>query len=196
MVNLTRQHALHSHPLSVCEISDHPSPPFLDSVSTRYRGIQRNCSLAPKENIVNPKMRAAAPKTQLEPFTAADAHEAAAVFSLAFADDPVERVMCSEVSAEQKRVIRAEEYQRGLELPGAHVVKAVDTTDGKLIGAVGFLGSGGLQWMLPLREGAEDTERRINATVAERREKVLQGQWNDVWGESFLSVYFFHLPMF
>jgi hypothetical protein len=183
MVNLTRQHALHSHPLSICEFSDHPSPPFLDSTSTRFRGLQRNCSLAPKESISNPKMRAAAPKTQLQPFAAADAHEAAVVFSLAFADDPVEKVMCSEVSAEQKCAIRAEEYERGPELPGAHVIKAVDVANGKLVGAVGFIDAGGLQWMLPPREGAGEMERGINMAVAERREKVLQGQYNDVWGK-------------
>ena len=196
MVNLTRQHALHSYPLAICKLSDHPSPPFLDSTSTRSRGLQRNCSLAPREYIVNPKMRAAVPKTQLQPFTAADAHEAAAVFSLAFADDPIERVMCSEVSAEEKRAIRTEEYQRGLDLPGAHVVKAVDAADGKLVGAVGFLGAGGLQWTLPPREGAEETERIINTTVAKHREKVLQGKWDDVWGESFLDVCPSHLHKF
>jgi hypothetical protein len=188
MVNLTRQHALHSHPLSICEFSDHPSPPFLDSKSTRFRGLQRNCSLAPKESISNPKMRSAAPKTQLQPFTAADAHEAAAVFSSAFADDPVEKVMCSEVSAERKRAIRAEEYERGLELPGAHVIKAVDVANGKLVGAVGFLGAGGVQWVLPPREGAGETERRINMAVAERRENVLQGQYDDIWGKSPLDI--------
>jgi hypothetical protein len=130
-------------------------------------------------------MRTAAPQIQLQPFTAADAHEAAAVFSLAFADDPIEQMMCVEVSAEQKRGIRAEEYQRGLELPGAHVVKAVDTAaGGKLVGAAGFLGAGGLQWMFPVREGAAEMERHIHDLMTERREKVLQGQWGDVWGKS------------
>jgi hypothetical protein len=133
-------------------------------------------------------MRSAAPKTQLQPFTAADAHEAAAVFSSAFADDPVEKVMCSEVSAERKRAIRAEEYERGLELPGAHVIKAVDVANGKLVGAVGFLGAGGVQWVLPPREGAGETERRINMAVAERRENVLQGQYDDIWGKSPLDI--------
>jgi hypothetical protein len=128
-------------------------------------------------------MRVTAPKTQFQPFAAADAHEAAVVFSLAFADDPVEKVMCSEVSAEQKRAIRAEEYERGLELPGAHVIKAVDVANGKLVGAVGFIGAGGIQWMLPPHEGAGETERRINMAVAERREEVLQGQYDDVWGK-------------
>ncbi|ORY12158.1 acyl-CoA N-acyltransferase [Clohesyomyces aquaticus] len=130
---------------------------------------------------------------KLLPFTHEDALPAAHMYARAFSTDVLQNAMfppspsTSDHDVTQELHWRTSIYQRALQLPTLHHVKAVDSTTGQLIGAAGYFGPGGLQWQVPadaddaLPENCNrDVRDTVTAVMREKRESVLKGDYN-VW---------------
>ncbi|CAI6341701.1 unnamed protein product [Periconia digitata] len=134
---------------------------------------------------------------ELQPVTAEDAEPLAILFERCFATDvlnlvakPPHRIDPSHPLEE--REWRILQYQLASQVPTSHLVKAIDVKNGgKIIGAAGFFGPGGIQWSMKGSDGKGGNidipshwDRNFRAFFdkcqEEARESVLRGN-HHVW---------------
>ncbi|KAF2645482.1 hypothetical protein P280DRAFT_465310 [Massarina eburnea CBS 473.64] len=151
------------------------------------------------KTLVPPMKKNGSASVSLQPFTTADAPALAILFERCFATDelrltakPPHKTNPSDPLEERRW--RICQYTLALQIPGNHIVMAVDeSAERKIIGVAGFFGPGGIQWTIKGPDGGNavgeavpshwdmDMKARIDEVVDKAREEALKGDYN-VWG--------------
>ncbi|KAF2265664.1 acyl-CoA N-acyltransferase [Lojkania enalia] len=133
----------------------------------------------------------------LEPFFSQDAEPTAILYEKAFANDGIRHsifppTLSNPSDPLAERHWRTQLFEMALAIPSAHIVKAVDFRNGKIVGAAGFFGPGGIQWDTEAQAEAAGVslsnmpfcdagkKKQYDDIVKQKRSKVLKDD-REVW---------------